>query len=96
MIFAVRSTFLTRCQRKKRDYCSAGVIRCPTNNNFARSPFSWAVKSPVVAMTMDNLPLADQKVFSTTMVSNVNDLPATSPHGSDLGHRPKFLDLYQI
>ena len=38
-------------------------------------------------------PLDDLKEFSTTMASDINDLPATSPHGSDFGDMQKFLDF---
>jgi hypothetical protein len=31
---------------------------------------------------MADRPLGEQKEFSTTMTIGINDLPATSPHGS--------------
>jgi hypothetical protein len=44
---------------------------------------STGVKSPLIAMKTIYRPLDDLKRFSTTMTANINDLPATSPHGSD-------------
>src|SRR5215469_17888359 len=40
-----------------------------------------------------NRPLDDLKEFSTTMVSDINDLPATSPHGSNFGQHVRILEL---
>ena len=36
-------------------------------------------------------PLLDLKGFSATMARNINDLPTTSPHGSDLSHHAENL-----
>jgi len=33
------------------------------------------------------------KVFSTTIATDINDLPTTSPHGSDLGHDAENIGL---
>src|SRR5215467_13738595 len=38
-------------------------------------------------------PLGGLKEFSTTMVTDINDLPATSPHGSDFRHHTQILGL---
>ena len=38
-------------------------------------------------------PLGDLNEFSTTMATNLNDLPATSPHGSDFRHDKQILGL---
>jgi len=34
--------------------------------------------------------------FSTRMTTDINDLPATSPHGSDFGDMRKFLGLHRL
>jgi hypothetical protein len=36
-------------------------------------------------LKLTNRPLGELKEFLTTMVTDINDLPATSPHGSDFG-----------
>ena len=38
-------------------------------------------------------PLLDLKGFSATMASHINELPTTSPHGSDFGLHPQILGL---
>src|SRR5215472_15193064 len=38
-------------------------------------------------------PLLDLNGFSATMASHINDLPTTSPHGSDFGLHPQILGL---
>ncbi len=43
MIFRCEARY--RCQRKKRGYCSDGVIRCPTINNFPVREMWFSVKS---------------------------------------------------
>ena len=43
-----------------------------------------------------NLPLGGLKEFSTTMVTDINDLPATSPHGSDFRHHTQILGLASL
>jgi hypothetical protein len=37
--------------------------------------------------------LDDLKEFSTTMAGDINDLPATSRHGSDFGYNAQILGL---
>ena len=49
---------------------------------FART----GVNTPVMAMKTDNRPLYGLKAFSTTIATDINDLPATSPHGSYSEH----------
>jgi hypothetical protein len=41
---------------------------------------------PLTWTYMDDRPLDDLKEFSTTMAADINDLPTTSPHGSDFEH----------
>ena len=41
-------------------------------------------------------PLDDLKKFSTTIASNINDLPATRPHGSDFGYHAQTLELHLV
>jgi len=36
-----------------------------------------------LSLKLTNRPLYGLKVFSTTIASDINDLPAISPHGSD-------------
>ncbi len=36
------------------------------------------------------------KVFSTTIATDINDLPVTSPHGSDFGAIRKLLKLHRF
>ena len=38
-------------------------------------------------------PLYDQNGFSTTIASNINDLPTISPHGSDFGETAQIVGL---
>jgi hypothetical protein len=38
---------------------------------------------PVLPESPADRPLDDLKGFSTTMLSQINDLPTTSPHGRD-------------
>jgi hypothetical protein len=38
-------------------------------------------------------PLYGLKPFSNTIAIDTNDLPTTSPHGSDFGHELKILGL---
>ena len=45
---------------------------------------------------MDDRPLGGLKEFSTTMVTDINDLPATSPHGSDFRHHTQILGLASL
>ena|SRR5215468_1911267 len=40
---------------------------------------------------MDDRPLDDLKEFSTTITTDINDLPVTSPHGSDFEHHAQIL-----
>jgi len=40
-----------------------------------------------------NRPLDDLKEFSTIMATGINDLPATSPHGSDFGDHAQIVGL---
>ena len=40
--------------------------------------------------------LDDLNRFSTTIAININDLPATSPHGSDFSTIRKFLELHRF
>ncbi len=42
---------------------------------------------------MADRPLLDLKEFSATVASNINDLPTTSPHGSDFGLPEQILGL---
>jgi len=41
----------------------------------------------------DNRPLDDLKKFSTTIVTDINDLPTTSPHGVDFERNAQILGL---
>lgn len=45
---------------------------------------------------MDDRPLCGLKAFSTTITSEINDLPTNSPHGSDFGHELKTQDVHLI
>ncbi len=41
-------------------------------------------------------PLDDLNRFSTTIATKINDLPVTSPHGSDFNAVRKFLELHRF
>jgi hypothetical protein len=41
-------------------------------------------------------PLYGLKAFSTTIATGINDLPVTSPHGSDSVAIRKFLELHRL
>ena len=45
-----------------------------------------AIKSGWVQTRMADRPLDGLKAFSTRIATNINDLPRTSPHGSDSEH----------
>jgi len=40
-----------------------------------------------------NRPLCGLKALSTKIVTDINDLPTTSPHGSDFGHDAENIGL---
>jgi hypothetical protein len=42
---------------------------------------------------MDDRPLCGLEVFSTTIATDINDLPVTGPHGSYSEHDPRNLGL---
>jgi hypothetical protein len=43
-----------------------------------------------------NRPLYSLKAFSTTITTDINDLPVTSPHGSNFGHDAQIPGLHPI
>src|SRR5689334_8304246 len=57
-----------------------------------RGQFTCA-KTAGLARRMTDEMLDDLTKFSNTIATDISDLPATSPHGSDLDAIQKFLDL---
>jgi hypothetical protein len=46
--------------------------------------------------TLTDRPLDDLNRFSTTIAAKINDLPVTSPHGSDFNAVRKFSELHRF
>ena|SRR5215510_2342826 len=67
----------------------------PRNHNLGTSLNTRQVGEHVISWRA-NRPLGALKEFFTTMATDINDLSATSPHGSDSDTIRKFLDLHLI
>jgi hypothetical protein len=52
---------------------------------------STGVNIPLIAKRTTVRPLYGLKAFSTTIATDINDLPVTSPHGSDFGDHAQIL-----